>query len=75
MRGVFWEEFFGKYEMNFFGRISLREIFWEGCFERNSLFTLLKSAKLLGIDLFVKILVFVKILGVMQEGRPRNLDP
>ena len=44
--GVFWEEFFGKYEMNFFVRISLREIFWEGCFERNSLFTLLKSAKL-----------------------------
>ena len=48
--GIFWEEFFWR---NFLG-----EIFWKDFFGRHSLFTLLKSAKLLRIDLFVKILVF-----------------
>ena len=28
-----------------------------------------------GIDLFVKILVFVKILSKSKEGRRKNLDP
>ena len=48
---------------NFFGRI-----FWEDFFGRNSLFTL----NMEGIDLFVKILVFVKILSKWrrkEEGR------
>ena len=52
-------------------------IFWGICLEdsleeflgRNSLITLLKSAKLLQIDLFVKILVFVKFLSKSKEGR------
>ena len=50
----FWEEFFGR-------------IFWgEEFFGRNSLFTFLKSAKLLQIDLFVKI------LSKSKEGRKNN---
>ena len=51
MEQFFWRGFFGGFLGEFFGR--------------NSLFTLLKSAKLFEyerIDLFVEILVFVKIL-------------
>ena len=44
---IFWEDFFGR---NFFGRT----------FERSSTKSYLNME---GIDLFVKILVFVKILG------------
>ena len=56
----FWEDFLG----GFFGRIFLGgffwEDFWEDCFWRNSLFYF----NVEGIDLFVKILVFVKILSI-----------
>ena len=57
---IFWEDIFGR---NFLGgiiwEIFLGGIVWEEFFGRNSLFTLLKSAKLNmeGIYLFVKILV------------------
>ena len=62
--GIFWDEFFG--------RIFLEDFF--GGF-LGGILTLLKSAKLEGIDFFVKILVFVKILSqctrkkVRKEGR------
>ena len=56
---IFWEDFFGRIFLggffwedfweDFFGRI-IRRIFWEEFFVY------------IGIDLFVKILVFVKIL-------------
>ena len=62
----------------FFGRNFLGEILWKNFFERNSLFTLLKSANLFEygrIDLFVKILVCVKILSHGEEEGIRNLDP
>ena len=66
--GFFWDDFLGGF---FWGGI-----LWEEFFGRNSLFTLLKLFELRtfkyylkglnlnmeGIDLFVKILVFVKIL-------------
>ena len=62
--GFFWEDFFGR---NFLGGIFWEKYFgrifwevWEDFFGRNSLFCL--SAKLLAIDLFVKILDFFKIL-------------
>ena len=45
--------FLGVFLEDFFGRIFLRGSFGEDFLGRNSLFTLLKSAKLLGIDLFV----------------------
>ena len=57
----------------FFGRN-----FLGGFFGRNSLFTLLKSAKNMeGIDLFVKILVFFKTSsqGRRKEGGGRNFNP
>ena len=58
---------------DFFGKIFLGGIFWKEFFGRNSLFTLLKSAKLLKIDLFVKILVFVIFcLKARKEGRTNS---
>ena len=46
----FWEIFWGFFLEDFFGGIFLEDffwtIFWEDFFVRNSLFTLLKSAKL-----------------------------
>ena len=44
----------------FFGRIFFGGFFWEDLFGRNSTKSYLSIE---GIDLFVKILVFVKILG------------
>ena len=62
--GVFWEEFFWE------------EFFWEEFLGRNSLFTLLMSAKVFeyleGIDLFVLILVFVKILSKWRRKKILN---
>ena len=68
-------EFFGKIFRRIFWRNFLGGIFWEEFFGkiffgRNSLFTLLKSAKLLQIDLFVKILVFVE----KQRNNLRSLE-
>ena len=64
--GIFWRNFFGRIFLGgFFGRIIWR-IFWEEFFV------------CIGIDMFVKILVFVKILSQRrrkEEGRTRNLDP
>ena len=56
MREIFCEDFFS-------------EDFLEDLFGRNSLGR--KSFVYIGIDLFVKMLVFVKILGIMEkeEGR------
>ena len=67
--GFFWEDFFGR---NFLGGILLKEFFG-----RNSLFTLW-YLNMEGIDLYVKILVFVKILTQGRRRRKeggRNLDP
>ena len=61
--GIYWEDFFGR----IFWEDFLGGFFWEEFFGRNSLFTLLKSAKLLQIDLFIKILFFVKILSKSKE--------
>ena len=66
--GIFLEEFFGRIVLGgFFWEDFLGGIFWEEFFGRNSLFTLLKSAKLLGIDFFLKILVFDKILSKSKK--------
>ena len=79
MGDIFWEEFFwrnflgGFFWEEFFERIFLGEIFWEEFFGRNSLFTMLKSAKLLQTGLFVKILVFVIFcLKARKEGRTNS---
>ena len=64
--GFFWEEFFGRIFLEGF----LGGLFLEEFFERNSLFYF----NVEGIDLFVNILVFVKIL-LKAEGRRTNLDP
>ena len=56
MGGFFWEDFFGRiFWEDFFGRI-----FFVRTFEMSSTKSYLNME---GIDLFVKILVFVKILG------------
>ena len=52
MGGIFWEKFFGR-------------IFWEDFFGRNSTKSYLNIE---GIDLLVKILVFVKI-SYLRKGR------
>ena len=69
MEGFFWEDFFGR---NFLGGF-----FWEEFFGRNSLFTLLKSAlsylNMEGIDLFVKILVFVEVVMIFKYGNDSAL--
>ena len=60
--GIFWEEFFGRiFLKEFFGRNFSGGIFWEELFGRNFLFTLW-YLNMEGIDLYVKIMVFVKIL-------------
>ena len=59
MGGFFWRIILG----GFFGRNFLGGIFWEEFFVY------------IGIDLFVKILVFVKILSKSKEGGRKNLDP
>ena len=66
-------EFFGKLFVRYFlgeifWRICWEYFFWEEIFGRNSLFTGLYFS-VEGIDLFVKILVFVKILSKSKEGR------
>ena len=56
---IFWKDFLGGFFGRiFFGRIFLGGLFLEEIFGRNSLFYF----NVEGIDLFVKILVFVKIL-------------
>ena len=79
--GIFWEKFFVRnfwvdfFWVEFFRRNFLGGTFWAEFFGRNSLFTLW-YLNMEGIDLYVKILVFVKIL---SQGRRRrkegNLDP
>ena len=59
--GDFWEDFFG--------RIFLGGIFWEDFFGRNSTKSYLNIE---GIDLLVKILVFVKIL-YLRKGRKEKI--
>ena len=61
------EEIFGRIFLvgllvGFFRR-TIGRIFWEELFVY------------IGIDLFVKTLVFVKILSKSQEGGRKNLDP
>ena len=63
MGGIF---FGGIFWEKFFGR-TFWEDFREDFFGRNSLY--------IGIDLFIKILVFVKILSKSKEGRKEILDP
>ena len=73
MAKIFWGNFLGEIFLEgFIRRIFLVGFFWEDCLERNSLFYF----NVEGIDLFVKILVFVKILSKSKkEGRRKNLDP
>ena len=53
----------------FFGRIFMGGIFWEDFFERNSTKSYLNIE---GIDLLVKILVFVKI-SYLRKGRKEKI--
>ena len=64
--GIFWEKCFGRiFWEDIFGRIFMGGIFWEDFFGRNSTKSYLNIE---GIDLLVKILVFVKILD-LRKGR------
>ena len=67
---MFFEEFFWRNFSEGFLRGFFGEDFWEEFFGRNYLSYL----NIEGIDLFVKILVFVKILSESKEGG-QNLDP
>ena len=58
MDGIFWEDFLGGFFWEDFW-----EDFWEELFEGNYLFYF----NVEGIDLFVKILVFVKILSKSKK--------
>ena len=86
---IFWEEFFrrnflgriiwekflgGFFWKEFFGRNFLGGIFWEKFFGRNYLFTLW-YLNMEGIDLYVKILVFVKILSQWRRKEEENFNP
>ena len=64
MREIFWEDFLGGF---------FWEDFWEECFGRNFLGGILCTLRIV-IDLFVKILVFVKILSKSKEGNFRSLE-
>ena len=65
-RRIFLGGFFGRIFLGGFFRRIFWEDFWEDCFWRNYLFYF----NVEGIDLFVKILVFVKILSKSKkEGR------
>ena len=71
--GIFWRIFWKDFRRIFLGGF-LGGLFLEEFFGRNSLFYF----NVEGIDLFVKILVFVKILSKSRrrkEGRRTNLDP
>ena len=63
-KGRYWtQKFFGEIFLeNVFGRIFFGELFWEVFFGRNSLFTLLKSAKLLkyGSDVACVLTIYCK---------------
>ena len=67
--GNFWEKFFGRIFRRIFGRI----VFFEEFFGRNYSFNFTVE----GIDLFVKILVFIKILSKSRKRKEggQNLDP
>ena len=63
----FLENFFGRIFLGgLFWRIFLEDFFWRIFWEEFFVY--------IGIDLFVNILVFVKILSKSKEGR-KNLDP
>ena len=66
------EDFFGGFFFwqNFLGGI-FWEDFWEDFFGRNSTKSQLNIE---GIDLFVKILVFVKILSLRKGRKDKNLN-
>ena len=71
---IFWEEFFGRIFLGgffweeFLGRNFLGEIFWEKFFgrnfwERNSLFTLLRSAKLFEYGIWKEFMFLSRFWG------------
>ena len=66
--GIFLVDFFGR---NFLGGFFLGGIFWEDFFGKNSTKIYLHME---GIDLFVKILVFVKILYLRKGRKEENLN-
>ena len=65
MRNFFWEEFFRR----ILSEKSFWEFFWEDIWEEFFVY--------IGIDLFVKILVFVKILSEWKrkEEEEENFNP
>ena len=68
--GIFWEKFFGRiFWEDIFGRIFMEGFFCGGFFGRYSRKSYLNME---GIDLFVKILVFVKILYI-RKGRKKKI--
>ena len=64
--GLFWRNFFGRIFLEeVFGRNFWEDFFWEDFFESQ-----LSYLNMEGIDFFVKILVFVKILSKSKkDGR------
>ena len=76
---IFWKDFFGKiFWEKFFGRNFLGRFFWGGILWEEFFVYIVKVKVCLsylsmeGIDLFVKILVFVKIL---SQGKKENFNP
>ena len=63
---IFWGDIFGRI---FMGGIFWEDSFWEDSFGRNSTKSYLDIE---GIDLLVKILVFVKILD-LRKGRKEKI--
>ena len=72
---IFYENFFGRiFLRGFFGRIFwedfLGRIFLGGIFERNSLFTLLRSAKLIEYGIWKELMFLSRFWG--KQGRRKK---
>ena len=74
MGGIFWEKFFVR---TFSGRTFLGGTFWENFLRGILCLHWLSYLNMIGIDLFVKILFFVKILSqcrTRKEGNFQSLE-
>ena len=71
----FFGDFFGNFLDDFFGRNFLGGIFWEDILRGILCLHCESYLNMKGIDLFVKILVFVKILSQWKKERRRIFNP